>query len=102
MKETHFCGVLSPLMSLVHEPTSLNESANRMNDVSEVRHVHRKSDMKQVGKRLSLVPTADGLSKWHRYALAGVHIKRCCNEWDSFLQRIVAIDEPCTRAYEVE
>jgi hypothetical protein len=40
--------------------------------------------------------------KWHRYAVAGLHLERYHNEGDTFLQRIVAIDETWTRAYEPE
>jgi hypothetical protein len=40
--------------------------------------------------------------KWHRHAVAGLHLERYHNEGDAFLQRIVAIDEKWARAYEAE
>jgi hypothetical protein len=40
--------------------------------------------------------------KWHRHAVAGLHLERYHNEGDAFLQRIVAIGETWARAYEPE
>jgi hypothetical protein len=40
--------------------------------------------------------------KWHRYAVAGLHLERYHNEGDAFLQSIFVIDETWARAYKSE